>query len=112
MDEKLYLIPLLKNTVTIESINGTHFIKRANNHKIQKIVRFFGFNIPRYTTLELDEFSACVINNINGKNTINDILNILICTYPETQTQHYDRIFTFFNILTKKYKLISFVKQV
>jgi len=59
------------------------------------------------STLELDGLGSLVWENIDGKNTIYDIINILLETEKDTYESMQERVFMFIRIL-KNRKIIAF----
>ena len=62
------------------------------------------------STLELDKLGSLVWENIDGKNTIYDIINILLETEEDTYESMQQRVFMFIRIL-KNRKIIAFKKN-
>ncbi len=78
------LVPRLNKGVYLdEELNS---LIKLNDTKIQNTLRKVKVNIPEKTTLELDEKTRLIVENINGTNTLGDIVNILETRFPNDDT--------------------------
>ncbi len=101
------LVPCLKNDVYLDE--ETNSLLKLNNSKIQKILRKAKVNIPEKTTLVLDEKTRLIVENINGVNTLGEIVNILGETFPSEDELLLDKVIYILGLLENYYKMIKFI---
>ncbi len=101
------LVPRLNKNVYLDA--ETNSIVKLNNRKIQKVFRKVKINIPEKTTLELDEKTRVIVENINGENTLGDIVEMLSLKFPEDNEQLLDRVIYILGLLESHHKMIRFI---
>ncbi len=84
------------------------YFQKENNSKPQKILRMFGFKIPKYSHLELDEYSSFVFKSIDGKKNIYKIGELLKEKYGDDAEPIYDRLVLFLEHLKNEKKWIKY----
>lgn len=100
------LVPRLNKGVYLdEELNS---LIKLNDTKIQNTLRKVKVNIPEKTTLELDEKTRLIVENINGTNTLGDIVNILETRFPNDDTLILDKVIYILGLLETQYKMIRF----
>ncbi|MGN0393944.1 MAG: PqqD family protein [Coprococcus sp.] len=66
------------------------------------------FKKPESSCISLDKYGTTVWKNINGKNTIYDIVRIMQQTFPNDNSNMLKRVITFMTILeTNKFIVFS-----
>lgn len=82
-------------------------IQIKQDHKIQKIFRKIKFKIPEYKNIELDEYCSYVFMNIDGKNSVKMIGELLSEKYGEDANPLYERLLLFINHIEVNEKYIE-----
>lgn len=84
-------------------------IHEPQYHKIQKILRKIGFNIPKYKNIELDIYSSYVFLEIDGIKTIKQIGENLEKEFGQDVYPLYERLLVFINHIEKQ---CSYIKRI
>lgn len=79
--------------------NELVLLRKKNEHKIQKFFRKLGLKIPEYTTIELDEISSFVFLQIDGKNSVEEICNLMRQKFEDRIEPCEERLSIFLNYL-------------
>ncbi len=59
------------------------------------------FNKPRISHISLDKYGSEVWQNIDGKNNISDIVNIMLKKFPKEKDRMLDRVVTYMATLQR-----------
>ncbi|MEG0249779.1 MAG: PqqD family peptide modification chaperone [Peptostreptococcus sp.] len=100
-NEEVLNIVFKKNTnVEFEvSSDGVVTILEKQDHKIQRFFRKIGFKIPLYKKLSLDKFGSFVFINVDGKNTVEAIGELVEEEFGEESHPLYERLLLFLNYI-------------
>ncbi len=101
------LVPCLNKEVYLDK--ELNALVKINNSKIQKALRRIKVNIPEKSTLDLDEKTRIVVENINGINTLGDIVTNLSNTFPNENELLLDKVIYILGLLENRYKMIRFI---
>lgn len=77
------------------------------DRKIQRFFRKLKFKIPMYKQITLDEYSSEVFMQIDGKNTVKEIGEILEGIYGDKVHPLYERLLVFLNHIDVNYNYIK-----
>ncbi len=98
------LVPRLNTGVYLdEELNS---LIKQNNSKIQIALRKVKVNIPEKSTLELDEKTRVIVENINGIQTLGEIVNTLCEKFPNDSELMLDKVIYILGVLESHYKMI------
>lgn len=100
--------PYFKVGISYKKDNGTPFILKKNEKKIQRMFRKLGKNIPLTTSTKLDNYSNEVILLIDGKRDIYTIGQKLKDKYGDELEPLYERLVVFLEHIRVEKKWISF----
>ncbi len=101
------LVPYLNNRVYLDE--GLNSLVKINNTRLQNVLRKIRVNIPEKSTLELDEKTRVIVENINGINTLGDIVNILSARFTDEDDLYLDKVIYILGLLESHYKMIKFI---
>jgi len=101
----LDIIPI-KVHLNYKKQDGNIHLVFTHNSLIQRFLRWMT-NKKKISTLELNGLGTVVWENIDGKNTIYDIINILLEKEEDTYESMQERVFLFIRLLKNK-KYIDF----
>lgn len=60
------------------------------------------FGAPRVSYISLDQLGTALWKNLDGKNTVFDLVNVMKKTFPDQDDRMLDRVVTFLHILKNK----------
>lgn len=110
-EQILSKIPVINEDLNFEVNEGIVTVKKEQAHKIQKVLRKLGADIPQESKLELDEYSSTVFLNINGENSIYDLGVIMEDIYGEEIKPVYERLLVLVEHFVYQRKWAHYIDQ-
>ena len=110
-DIYLQNIPVVKESLVIETNDRRVSIVSYQNRGIQKFLRKLNFKIPEVSKIELDKFSSFVFLQINGEKNIYEIGQVLKKEYEEEIEPLYERLIIFLEFLKNRKKWITYKRM-
>lgn len=111
-DVYLKQVPIIKEDLEYSTNDGIVSVHVNNQHRIQRVLRKIGFNIPKQTKIALDEYSSFVFLQIDGKQSIYQIGQKLQSEFGSDSEPLYERLVTFIDFLEDDRRWVLFKNKI
>lgn len=104
-------IPVIKDSLDYYIKDDLVYVNIENNHRIQRAFRKLGFKISKQTTIDFDTYSSFVFKQINGKNDIYQIGQLVSKEFGQDAEPLYERLVTFIDFLEDNKRWVLFTNK-
>ncbi|GCF95583.1 hypothetical protein NRIC_34740 [Enterococcus florum] len=101
----------LKAGLLYEVRDGIVFVIKKQDAWVQRVLRKIRYHIPEKSEMELDEYGSFIFQQIDGRQTVEEIGEKLAEAHEEASNQLYDRLLLYLNHLEKNEHYIELIQE-